>query len=88
MEILQEAMNDARQAEIEAEIAACTGCNQAGFYKRADCEDCIAAVDERLANRAPDWVLESNDEAERAAQEHRDLQGMAGCGNPACRACY
>lgn len=42
-----------REALIEAEIEACPECGRRdGFPKLWDCEDCIAAVDERLCEDA------------------------------------
>lgn len=41
-----------RQDRIDAEIEACTGCGSWEFPKRSNCVDCIAAVDERIADEA------------------------------------
>ena len=44
-----EAENLYRTAMIEDMIESCTECNRQGFFKKADCDGCIAAVDDRIA---------------------------------------
>jgi len=41
-----------RQILIEDAIAACTECGSMGFPRKPQCESCVAAVDERIADAA------------------------------------